>query len=193
MSQIIYNAIRTPDGTVLHSRHRHDYKEHLDAITGELYINDGGNDYQRRSVNTTPAEELSITMDDSHSVKRQFITWKTYGKDGEFPEGKLLKLCDMEVDHIRAILDTQHHIHGTYIEQLFADELEWREDNSVGTLGDFSEWLMAAQSGTIGPFGKPMPLITEILYGVCKNNEEQFKQVCDMMQVAFEAGQKFKE
>lgn len=29
--QLIYNAIKTPDGTVLVSYHRHDYKTHLDA------------------------------------------------------------------------------------------------------------------------------------------------------------------
>lgn len=195
MPQIIYNAIRTPDGTVLHSRHRHDYVEHIDTVSEELYVNDGGNDYQRRSVNAVAATELSITMDDPHSVKRQIFTWKTYGKDGEFPEGKIIHLCNMETDHIRAILDTQHHIHGTYVEQLFADELEWRSvDRTVEPrLDAFSEWLMAAKSDTIGPFGKPMPLLTEVLYAVCQNDEGKFKQVCDMMQIAFKAGQQSKE
>lgn len=195
MPQIIYNAIRTPDGTLLHSRHRHDYKEHLDAVTGEIYVNDGGNDYLRRSVNPTPAEELSLTMDDPHSVKRQFVTWKTYGKDGEFPEGKIVHLCDMDTDHIRAILDTQYHIYGTYIEQLFADELEWRSvDRTVEPrLDAFSEWMLAAKSDTIGPNNVAVPLLTEVLYKICFNDEVKFKQVCDMMQVAFEAGQKSKE
>jgi hypothetical protein len=78
---------------------------------------------------------------------------------------------------------------------LFADELEWRSvDRTVEPrLDEFSEWLMAAKSGTIGPFGKPMPLLTEVLYGVCQNDEGKFKQVCDMMQIAFEAGQQSKE
>jgi len=195
MTQIIYNAIRTPDGTVLYSRNRHDYVEHFDTISGEWYVNDGGNDYLRRSVNIVPATELSVTMDDPHSVKRQIFNWKTYGKDGEFPEGKFILLSDMEDDHIRAILDTQPHIRGTYIEQLFADELDWRliEKGEEPKLDAFSEWLMAAKSGTIGPFGKPMPLLTEVLYGVCQNDEGKFKQVCDMMQIAFEAGQQSKE
>jgi hypothetical protein len=60
-------------------------------------------------------------------------------------------------------------------------------------MDSFDQWIMETNSGTIGPFGKPMPLLTEILYGVCKNNEEQFKQVCDMMQVAYRAGQQSKE
>ena len=43
---IIYNAIRTPDGTVIESKHRWDYQAHTDA-NGQLYAVDGGNDYLR--------------------------------------------------------------------------------------------------------------------------------------------------
>ena len=34
MVRLIRNALQTPDGTVLESYHRHDYKTHLDGITG---------------------------------------------------------------------------------------------------------------------------------------------------------------
>lgn len=195
MPQIIYNAIRTPDGTVLHSRNRHDYVEHFDTVSGEWYVNDGGNDYQRRSVNVVAATELSVTMDDPHSVKRQIFTWKTYGKNGEFPEGKMIHLCNMETDHIRAILDTQHHIHGTYVEQLFADELEWRSVESIEEPQSdaFTEWVLAAKSDTIGPNNVAVPLLTEVLYRICDNDAEKFNRVCDMMELAFKAGQQSKE
>mgnify|MGYP000101863132 CR=1 FL=1 len=195
MPQIIYNAIRTPDGTVMHSRHRHDYLEHFDTVSGELYINDGGNDYLRRSVNAAPATELTVTMEDPHHVKRQIFTWKTYGKDGEFPEGKMIHLCNMESDHIRAILDTQHHIHGTYVEQLFADELEWRSVERIEEPQSdaFSEWVIAAKSDTIGPNNVAVPLLTEVLYKICDNNVEKFNRVCDMMESAYQAGLKSKE
>ena len=43
MSEIILNRIQTPDGTVLTSYYRHDYKSYQDK-NGETYIVDGGND-----------------------------------------------------------------------------------------------------------------------------------------------------
>lgn len=193
MSQIIYNAIRTPDGTVLHSRHRHDFKIHVDDKTGETYINDGGTDYIRRSQNVVEATDISVTMDDPHEVKRQVVTWKSYGKDREFPEGRIMSIADMTDDHIRAILDTQYHIHGTYIEQLFADELEYRTEHQEEENSLFDTWVVTAKSDTIGPNGVAVPLLTEILYRICENDTEKFNRVCDMMHSAFEAGQQSKE
>lgn len=59
---MLYNAIRCPDGTILHSTHGWDYKTNLDAITGEIYMVDSGNSmYYRRSINDVPAEDISVT------------------------------------------------------------------------------------------------------------------------------------
>lgn len=38
---IVYSAIKTPDGTILESKHVHDYQSYLDA-NGETYLLDGG-------------------------------------------------------------------------------------------------------------------------------------------------------
>lgn len=197
-NQLIYNAIRTPDGTVLHSRHRHDYLEHFDTVSGEWYVNDGGNDYMRRSVNKVPAQELSLTMKEPHHLKRQVITWKTYGKDGEFPDGKIIRLCDMETDHVRAILDTQYHIHGTYMEKLFSDELDYRmldEQDIDATIqdiidaADFNKWFFTTKS----TMNKDFPLASELLFVYAQNDDEKFAKLCDILEQCFNAGVKVGE
>lgn len=128
---IIRNAIISPDGTYLRSYHRHDYVQHLDKFTGETYIVDGGNDYLRRSINTTPAEDLTVYLSDPFHVVREAFVWKSYGKNLEhLPNGIYIALCDMETDHIRAILLTQWQIKGTFVEMLFKKELVMR----TGTL-----------------------------------------------------------
>ena len=100
MTRLIYNAIKTPDGTILESEHRHDYKAHTDA-NGLEYMVDGGLDYLRRSTN--PAEELSLYDDQSHEVQRQYLKWGSYGKDGKQPLRRI-KIADMETSHIEAVL-----------------------------------------------------------------------------------------
>lgn len=49
--RIILNSIQTPDGTVLISRHVHDYQTHLDK-NGYTYGVDGGNEYLKRIMPT---------------------------------------------------------------------------------------------------------------------------------------------
>ena len=127
MTQILRNAIITPDGTYLRSYNRHDYKQHLDNISGELYMVDGGNDYLRRSINEVPAEDLTVTLDDPFELQRCAFTWASYGKNGDQPK-HYIHLCDLTTDHIRNILRTQHQIEGTYIEDLLMKELAYRNE-----------------------------------------------------------------
>jgi hypothetical protein len=124
---IIRNAIMTPDGTFLRSYHRHDYKEHKDAVTNEVYVVDGGNDYLRRSVNVVEATDMTVYLDDDFQAVRQAFVWKSYGKNLEhMPNGIYIALCDMEDEHIYNILQTQQHIKGSFVEKLFKDELKYR-------------------------------------------------------------------
>jgi hypothetical protein len=126
---IICNAIMTPDGTYLRSYHRHDYKEHLDKLTGEIFIVDGGNEYLRRSMNTTPATDCTIYLSDSFEIIRQAFVWKSYGKNGEhIPYGVYIFLHAMNTDHICAILETQKQIKSTYVEDLMKQELSYRKE-----------------------------------------------------------------
>lgn len=122
--QIVANRIRTPDGTILQSFHRHDYKTHVDK-NGHEYMVDGGNDYLRRNVAIEPYEDLSVTLRNSFEEIREAFHWGTRGRDGkEKLTWKALK--DLDENHIEAILDTQHHI-ADWTRHLFNLELKYRE------------------------------------------------------------------
>lgn len=104
MKTLVYNAIRTPDGTVLESRHCHDYVTHVDK-NGKEYILDGGLDYVRRSINGDEVL-LQVYMEDGHEKVREFLKWGTRGIKGDEPL-RYIPLKDMTTDHIQACLDTQ--------------------------------------------------------------------------------------
>lgn len=104
MNKIYANRIQTPDGTIMQSFNRHDYKEYTDTITGEIYMIDGGTDYIRMSINTVPPTMLTVYESDPHPVKRTIPVWGTYGKLGDQPL-EYISVAEMELDHILAILD----------------------------------------------------------------------------------------
>lgn len=125
MDYCLYNAIKTPDGTILWCQSAHDYQTHKDKISGEEYMNDGVGYMIRRSVNKVPFEDLSIHMSDPFEKVRTAKFWGSYGKDGNQPR-KMMALEEMEDSHLRAILDTQKRLEGTEIQKLFIKELEYR-------------------------------------------------------------------
>lgn len=105
--RIVYNAIRTPDGTVLESKSRYDFVEYTDA-NGKTYMVDGGLDYLRRSAHPDQID-LSVRMRDGHDNVREAMTWGTRGINGDEPL-RYVKLKDMDTDHIVAVLETQPNI-----------------------------------------------------------------------------------
>lgn len=106
--KIILNQIRTPDGTILRSMHRHDYVTYVDK-NGHEYMVDGGSEYLRRSVVETKKNlllkikifllkligkewkdplhytELSVYSDDPFEVIRENFYRGGRGKDGTEP------------------------------------------------------------------------------------------------------------
>jgi hypothetical protein len=124
MEKLVSNRIRTPDGTILESMHRHDYVTYIDA-NGKEYMVDGGLDYLRRNVHEdAPHEELSIYCNSDHSLIREAFRWGTRGLDGKQPLTWLV-LKDMATDHVEAILETQTHLRD-HIRQVFVNELNFR-------------------------------------------------------------------
>ena len=122
---IITNRIVTPDGTMIESLYRHDFKCHVDA-NGHTYCVDGGRDYLKRtwSQDAPQATEASVYSNDSHSKIREYLRWGTRGKDDK-NELKYVFLKDMDSCHIQAILDSQPQISETY-RNAFQSELKWR-------------------------------------------------------------------
>jgi len=131
---IILNQIRTPDGTILRSMNRHDYRTYIDK-NGKEYMVDGGTDYLRRNIHDdAPYEELSIYSDDSFDVIRRSLHWGTYGPKGDQAK-RYVPMADMSDDHIRAILDTQPQVQGA-LRQWFEMELAGREDGQYDFVKD---------------------------------------------------------
>ena len=123
-ARIVSNRIRTPDGTILESMHRHDYVTYVDK-NGKEYMVDGGLEYLRRNVHDdAPYEELSVYDDAPYALVREVFKWGTRGKDGKQPL-TYVPLKDLTNEHIEAILDTQIHI-SERIRKLFIGELTFR-------------------------------------------------------------------
>ena len=124
MRKLIKNSIRTPDGTVLESRNVHDYQYHKDK-NGEIYMNDGGVEYLRRSVNVIPWEELSLYSDDPFEILRENITWGTYGRNGNEPL-HYKPISKMSTNHINAIF-SQYRL-ADYLKEVFEKEISYRSE-----------------------------------------------------------------
>jgi hypothetical protein len=125
MTKLIRNSIQTPDGTIIESRHRHDYKEYTDA-NGKTYMVDGGLDYARWSGNGDE-KNRRVWSDESFDKIREAVEWGTYGINGDQPLS-YVKLCDMDTAHIQACLDTIRTIY-PQIRESFESEIEYRKSN----------------------------------------------------------------
>ncbi len=127
--KILYNAIRTPDGTILHSKSTHDYIEYTDK-NGHTYIVDGGCDYLKRSVSDAapPYEDISEYDDGSFEKRRKYFVWGSrFDKDGNTLSKIILRpIMELDTKHIEAILDTQKQINVEY-KDTFERELRWRK------------------------------------------------------------------
>jgi hypothetical protein len=122
---LIRNAIQTPDGTILESTYRHDYKSYTDA-NGKEYMVDGGLDYVRRSAN---GDEIDLRLydDEPHTAQRHIVKWGTYGINGDQPL-KFVSVANMDTAHLEAVLKNVSFI-ASVIKECMIKELEQREMN----------------------------------------------------------------
>ena len=123
---LIYNAMRTPDGTILESTHRHDYKTYVDTITRREYMIDGGLDYIRAST-WGDQEYLTLYDDEPHEAQREVLKWGTRGPNGDQPV-EYKKIKDLDTDHIEAILETCKSYMSKVHMECMKKELEFRNE-----------------------------------------------------------------
>lgn len=120
ISYPICNKWKCKDGTILVSRHRHDYVTHVDS-NGESYFLDGGLSYFRHSGNMEP---MIVYNTDPHDKIRENFEWTSYGVNGD-EDAKINLLKDLSYDHICAIIRTQTRL-APHIKKIFQDELTYR-------------------------------------------------------------------
>ena len=128
---IVHNAIQTPDGTIIESRHRHDYVEYTDA-NGNFYSVDGGMDYLRRGYTVQDYTELSRYEDEDIEELRKVITRGGRGKDGRQPL-EFTPICDMNDEWLQAAIDYNIDYgmgHGI-MNRLYKREQEYRTQNNI--------------------------------------------------------------
>jgi len=129
--RLIVSRIQTPDGTILTSYHRHDYVIHLDK-NGEEYMLDGGNDYQRRSVNKVPATDLSVYSDAPFEVIREVFCRGGRGKDGKQPL-TWVPMSKMSNSWLEAciVYNEERGMGESFASQMYEKELDYRKENNI--------------------------------------------------------------
>jgi hypothetical protein len=126
ISEILINKMRTPDGTILESKHRHDYVTHMDA-NGKEYMLDGGLEYVRHSAH---GDEFLLTLmsNDDHELVRLVLKWGTYGKQGDQPLS-YVAIAKMSTEHLQACIDGQRGYPRPAMYKVMQDELEYRNES----------------------------------------------------------------
>ena len=71
---IVFRAMKTPDGTIIQSKHRHDFVGHEDK-NGNFYAIDGGLDYCRITAMDTNYKIVQVEDSEPFEIVRQFAYW----------------------------------------------------------------------------------------------------------------------
>ena len=129
--KLLANRWQTPDGVILWSKHRHDYKDHVDK-NGNYYSIDGGNEYCRGTLNAM--KNLCVYSDGTFELEREWVLWgRNYTKDMvKLKETQWVPVKDLDTDHIYKILE--FNIPDSY-RRLFEEEIIFREQQTLKEYG----------------------------------------------------------
>ena len=132
MNKLIANRWQTPDGTILWSKHRHDFVAHRDTITGEVMFTDGGTNYIRASG--IGLKDVCVYSDGTFELEREWVLWgRNYDKDmNRLEETEWIPIKDLDTDHIYKILEL--NIPDSY-RRLMEEEIIHRENKILEEYG----------------------------------------------------------
>jgi len=133
--KLIKNSIKTPDGTILISRHTHDYVTHTDSTNGNEYGVDGGISYSRRIGNTEDCEDLNVWIDETKFEEeftkiRECLEWGSRGKKGDQPL-KWVKISEMTDEHLNALVNLYGGPVDEFYKKSFKYEADYRKVHSI--------------------------------------------------------------
>lgn len=133
MVQIVYNALQTPDGTIIQSKYRHDYVTHFDKIKKREYMVDGGTDYARRSA-WGDEKLLSLTIiHPIREIREVFIWGSNYDENMKLlTTTKWVLLKDLNEGHLDALCTGKYS--EEWITLLFIREKQYRNLNLETTI-----------------------------------------------------------
>lgn len=110
----------------IESKYRHDF---VTCKCGKVSV-DGGKDYGRTMfTKVSDYTNTSIVDDGSHELRRQYLTWgNNYDKDmNKLSETIYNPIMDMSKEHIEAILEGGWCKNNPFYEELFKEELKFRQ------------------------------------------------------------------
>jgi len=106
----------------LTSYYVHDFKH---CNCGKSFI-DGGRFYTRHGGSLV-STAIWCKDDDIETIREHF-TWGSYGPKGDQPK-HYIKLKNLSLEHINAIIENQYHIKGSLTESFLLMEIKFREEN----------------------------------------------------------------
>jgi hypothetical protein len=130
MRDLLHNSIKCPDGTILVSKHSHDFQRHVQK-DGREYFVDGGLEYQRIGYSDEQYVNLSAYSDDPHELIRERFEWTRNldADDKPLPEPEVIKLKGITDPHLSALVEWTKDGYPDKIHKVFVDELKWRKSN----------------------------------------------------------------
>lgn len=144
--KLIVNRWETPDGTILESKHTHDFVKHKDK-NGDEYFIDGGIEYVRSSVNDVPLKNLCLYTDDDFAEIRKCLKRGTVIPTREDYEEiiwiPLYKMSDAHlVNCILYVYNMSETIQYNPYVDMYINELLYRIETNISLSYTYSKYLI---------------------------------------------------